>query len=132
MTAAQLPMRWLVVALCLSLTWLAACGASNEPSDQALTESVAARLNGEPEIAPFDLDVEVDEGVVKLDGTVDSESQRMEAERIARSTAGVRGVTNEIDVASSPRGGAMPPVGAPPQPAPPGGAPGSMPPEDVD
>jgi hypothetical protein len=103
-----------VSAACLSFALLAGCGGPTEISDDSLTESVSERLRAERDLAPFDLDVEADEGVVTLEGTVESDSQRMAAERIARSTAGVRGVSNEIEL-----GGAPPAVGAPPPPAPP-------------
>lgn len=132
MFAVRISTRCRVAALFLSFAWFTACGASNEPSDQALTDSVSARLSGAPEIAPYDLDVDVDEGIVTLDGTVQTESERMAAERIARSTAGVRGVTNEIDVEGSPPATSPPAVGAPPPAPPPGASPGAVPPADVD
>jgi len=113
MNGSQLRTRLGVVAASLSFALFTACGGPTEISDESLTESVKGRLQAERNLAPFDLDVAADDGVVTLEGTVEAESQRVEAERIARSTTGVRSVSNEIELSDSP-----PAVGSPPADAP--------------
>jgi hypothetical protein len=91
---------------------LAAAGCGNERvSDATISESVSKRLDADPNLAASDIRVETENGMVTIDGRVSGQEQRDEAERIARSTAGVKAVANMIEV-----GGSMspPPVGSPP------------------
>jgi osmotically-inducible protein OsmY len=54
-------------------------------------------------LSPFDVDVDVDKGVVTLSGTVDSEVEKELAAEIARGTDGVEEVVNRLEVAPSQR-----------------------------
>ena len=93
---------------------VAATGCGNaRVSDATISESVSKRLDEAPKLAAADIRVETENGMVTIDGRVAGQEQRDEAERIARSTAGVKAVANLIEV-----GGSMspPPVGAPPSP----------------
>ena len=102
---------------------VAAPGCSNERvSDATISESVSKRLDAEPALA--DIRVETENGMVTIDGRVSGQEQRDEAERIARSTAGVKAVANLIEV-----GGSMspPPVGAPPAGTPTANRPDELP-----
>jgi hyperosmotically inducible protein len=66
--------------------------------DAALAGTVGANLVAEPTVRAFDINVDAYRGVVILRGSVADGTQRAAAERIARSTAGVQGVANELRV----------------------------------
>ena len=112
------------VATALALG-VAGTGCGNERvSDATISESVSKRLDEAPKLAAADIRVETENGMVTIDGRVAGQEQRDEAERIARSTAGVKAVANLIEV-----GGSMspPPTSAPPDGAPPSPREGEMP-----
>lgn len=64
--------------------------------DKALTAKVKAKLSTDPEVGPFEIDVDTIDGVVRLSGTVEKDATRQEAEKLARNTEGVRRVRNDI------------------------------------
>ena len=66
--------------------------------DGTITAKVKAKLAASAEINPFNVDVATSQGIVSLVGRVKTEAQKAEAERIARETAGVRGVRNLLKV----------------------------------
>lgn len=66
--------------------------------DAALVLAVKARLTVDPEVNPFEIDVDAVDGVVTLGGMVDSEEERAEAEKLARRTEGVVEVVNNLQV----------------------------------
>ncbi|HEV8242347.1 MAG TPA: BON domain-containing protein [Thermoanaerobaculia bacterium] len=66
--------------------------------DGTITAKVKAKLAASAEINPFNVDVATAQGIVSLVGRVKTEEQKAEAERIARETAGVRGVRNLLKV----------------------------------
>lgn len=68
-------------------------------SDAAITTKVKAKLLADPEINPFQIDVDTVDGIVTLNGKVGSESVKAEAETIARGTEGVRDVNNVMQIA---------------------------------
>ncbi|HVS00058.1 MAG TPA: BON domain-containing protein [Thermoanaerobaculia bacterium] len=68
-------------------------------SDAAISTKVKAKLLADQEINPFQIDVDTVDGIVTLNGKVASESIRVEAEKIARDTEGVKNVNNVIQVA---------------------------------
>jgi hyperosmotically inducible protein len=67
-------------------------------SDSALTTELKAKFLAEKGLDSLDIKVETSHGVVTLRGQVEREHQSSLAERIARSTKGVRGVKNKISV----------------------------------
>jgi len=71
--------------------------------DAELTATVKTKLAADPEINPFQIDVDTVDGKVTLTGKVPSEGDRDEAERLARDTEGVVDVVNNLEV--GPRGG---------------------------
>lgn len=110
--------RWQALAAALVVTGALACG-NERISDATISESVANRLEAEPMLSAFDIEVETENGIVTLDGRVVAPDQKAEAERVARATAGVQGVSNLIEIGSSAVTPApTPPVGAPPSAAP--------------
>ncbi len=67
--------------------------------DGATTEGrVAARLRWDKALAGAEIQVQISEGAVELKGTAADENQKQRAEELARTTAGVESVRNEIAV----------------------------------
>jgi hyperosmotically inducible protein len=69
--------------------------------DEDLTTTVKQDLARQGELK--DVSVEVKNGVARLTGTVDSEQQRLDASIVARSTPGVRAVTNDLRINTAAR-----------------------------
>lgn len=85
---------------------LAACN-STQPAgaqvkDSAITAKIKTKLAADPEINPFNISVETNEGTVYLMGRVRDEYQKKEAEELARKTDGVMKVVNHIEVGEMP------------------------------
>ncbi|MEO7385375.1 MAG: BON domain-containing protein, partial [Gammaproteobacteria bacterium] len=57
--------------------------------DAAITATVKSKLIAEPDTKARQIDVETSNGVVQLNGFVDSSAARSEAERLAAGTDGV-------------------------------------------
>jgi hyperosmotically inducible periplasmic protein len=70
--------------------------------DVAITAVVKARLVAAHPASAVRVDVDTDEGVVRLRGTVPDETEWAEAQRIADGTPGVRRVWNELRLAEPP------------------------------
>jgi hyperosmotically inducible protein len=101
------PTSWLMVwltlvasafVLALALAGCAADDAGNQIDDALVTGAVKARLAADPEVNSFEIDVNTEDGVVRLRGLVETEAERDEAEELARSTEGARRVINEIQL----------------------------------
>lgn len=92
--------RLLGAAAALAL-WVA-CSSTQPPEtqldDTKMKAEVLARIAADPDTNPFEIEVEVNEGVVHLTGFVDEASDREEAERLAASASGVVRVVNDIKV----------------------------------
>jgi hyperosmotically inducible protein len=63
-----------------------------------ITSKVTAKLAADPEVNPFEIDVDTVDGVVRLSGTVESDRERDEAGNLAARTEGVKGVVNDIEL----------------------------------
>lgn len=66
--------------------------------DSAITASVKAKLAAEKIATLTRIDVDTNQGVVALNGTVQSADMRTRAEEIARQVKGVRDVINNLRV----------------------------------
>jgi osmotically-inducible protein OsmY len=66
--------------------------------DAAITAKVKAKLAADPEVNALGIDVDTSDGVVTLTGRTASEALRLEAEKLARGTAGVRDVRNHLEI----------------------------------
>ena len=66
--------------------------------DATVSTKVRAELLHNQALKGFDIHVETMQDVVQLSGFVDSPDQKVQAEQIARSVSGVRGVRNDIVV----------------------------------
>lgn len=91
-----------VAVTALVLLGLAACTTtqpvSTQLEDTAIASKIEAKLTSDPQINPFKIDVDVNEGVVRLSGAVKKPEVRAEAEKLARNTEGVKEVYNEIEI----------------------------------
>jgi len=67
-------------------------------ADAVLTTRVKARLVAAPDLGGIRIHVNSRDGEVTLSGTVASEENRHDAEKIARRTEGVRQVVNQLEV----------------------------------
>ena len=66
--------------------------------DTAITTKVKAKLTTESVKNLVKVHVDTQTGVVHLQGTVPSEADKAEAERLARATDGVKDVTNDLTI----------------------------------
>jgi hyperosmotically inducible periplasmic protein len=69
--------------------------------DAWIHSKVVAQLLGDKDTPERKINVDVDHNVVKLRGTVDTMTQKEEAERIAKQTDGVKRVINQLKVGKS-------------------------------
>jgi osmotically-inducible protein OsmY len=72
--------------------------AATATSDTAITTAVKSKLLANLSTSGTDIHVKTNDGVVTLNGTVDSDSEKDLAERIANNTNGVTDVTNDLKV----------------------------------
>lgn len=72
--------------------------AGEQMSDAGLTSRVKTRLAADPEVNPLNVDVDSEDGIVTLRGTVNDDATREEIEELTRRTDGVRSVVNDITV----------------------------------
>ena len=86
----------LLLAVAIGVGCASTQSAGTQLSDSAITTKVESKLAADPEISPFNVDVDTNEGIVTLSGSVEKELARDEAERLARATSGVRDVINDI------------------------------------
>jgi hypothetical protein len=73
-------------------------GALRDLSDAKLQEAVFAEINQEPSLDKAQIGVEVVDGEVTLEGQVNTESARADAERAALRVPGLDALTDTIDV----------------------------------
>lgn len=102
----RIPPSLVAVALTvLAMLTLGACSstqpAGQQVDDAGLTAKVKAKLAADPEVNPFNIDVDTDDGVVTLRGRVEDPEAKTEAGKLARQTSGVRSVRNLIEVGES-------------------------------
>jgi osmotically-inducible protein OsmY len=71
-------------------------------SDAQIQKDVIAQLNWEPILNAAAIGVSVKEGVVTLNGTVDTFAKKMAAERATKKVYGVKAVAEDIQVGESP------------------------------
>ena len=70
-------------------------------NDEQIRARVLMELAGDPKADAFDMQVQVNQGVVTLTGTADGWPQRHWAEQIAKGVPGVRGIENGLSVQAS-------------------------------
>jgi hyperosmotically inducible protein len=70
--------------------------------DSAITAKVKGAFVADDLVKALDVKVDTYNGTVQLSGFVENDAQRVRAEQIARGTAGVREVTNNIQLSTPP------------------------------
>lgn len=97
-----------VSALVLSLLLTSGCTAltgktaGNNIDDATVTASVKTNLAAEKVDTLTRIDVDTTEGIVSLNGVVESVAMRQHAAEIAQRTAGVRSAVNNLQVQTTP------------------------------
>jgi osmotically-inducible protein OsmY len=69
-----------------------------DPAAETLREAVLDEIDREPALHAWEIGVAAEDGVVTLSGTVDSQAERMAAERAVKRVEGVRTVANDLRV----------------------------------
>lgn len=69
-----------------------------EVSDDAISDMVRRKLASDPDVKGGSLKVDVQNGVVTLEGTVTQEHARSKAAKLARKVRGVKSVVNNLKV----------------------------------
>lgn len=87
-----------LVALLTSVGCASTQSVSTQVDDATLLAKVKGKLASDPEINPFRINVDVEEGVVRLSGAVEKPLARREAARLARGTVGVKKVINDLKI----------------------------------
>ena len=72
--------------------------AGDRMSDTEITTKIKAKITGDGDLSPFNINVDTKDGVVTLRGAVKSLESKQEAARIASDTAGVVRVDNMLEV----------------------------------
>jgi len=102
-----MPAKTLLSAALLGLA-LAIAGCASPPArttgevvdDTAITAKVKAKLIEDPAVKALNIKVDTRNGVVQLSGFAASAAEAEKAAQLARTTAGVKSVTNDIRLAS--------------------------------
>jgi osmotically-inducible protein OsmY len=71
---------------------------SRNSDDAAITTAVKTKLAAEQAQSVASIDVDTDQGIVSLSGTVESEALKQRAAEVARQVEGVREVVNNLQV----------------------------------
>jgi hypothetical protein len=87
------------LALGMTAPAFAAETAGDYVDDAAISTKIKASLIKDQELKAFDIHVDTDHGIVHLSGNVDNMVQKSDAVRIAKGTANVKDVVNDIMVA---------------------------------
>jgi osmotically-inducible protein OsmY len=74
---------------------------SSRVTDLELKSGLAQGIARAPELASKKIDISVDNQVVTISGTVDTQAQRAQAEQIVRSTPGVSAINNNLALANA-------------------------------
>ena len=85
-----------LLALCLLASLVLA--ADKSVSDDTLYDQVRIKLAGDAEVKGGALKVDVKQGVVTLEGAVETQRQKDKAARLAKKVKGVKQVVNNLQV----------------------------------
>jgi hyperosmotically inducible protein len=100
-----------VLAVLAVMILLAACQSTTGRTlgesidDTGITAAVKAKLAAEKISTVTRIDVDTNQGVVALNGTVETEAMKTRAEEIARQVKGVRAVVNNLRIQTAARQG---------------------------
>ena len=94
--------RTLLFALTVTALLSTACAstrsAGDQLSDSGISTKVKSRLAADPDVNPFNIDVDTVDGIVTLRGVVDDAETKAEAIKLAEGTSGVERVVDQIEV----------------------------------
>jgi hypothetical protein len=76
-------------------------GCKKKPDDNLIKTDVQSKVSADEELKNDDLTIESRNGVVTIQGTVETEAERAKAKTIAKAEPGVTGIDDEIIVAPS-------------------------------
>ena len=96
-TWAPLLMFVFMVTACQALTGKTA---GTNIDDAAITASVKSKLVADKAVNLTRIDVDTSNGIVSLNGVVNSPQQKDRAEQLTRRVDGVRGVNNNLQISS--------------------------------
>ena len=86
--------------LILGMSSMAVADGSSTDADDKQEHQIEARLQKAPDLKNNRIEVDVDDGIAVLEGTVDSEREKKEAQRLAH-VDGILGVNNRVHVAGA-------------------------------
>jgi hyperosmotically inducible periplasmic protein len=72
-------------------------------SDTAITAKVKAAIMAEPDLKTLQMNVDTNDGIVKISGIVDSKEQSKRVSEIASSLSGIKDVHNDLSIKSPPQ-----------------------------
>ena len=90
-----------ILAALLALSLLLFAGvamAQDKNSDDGVYDAVRVKLASDQIVGTMTFDVKVEKGVVTLSGSVEKESYRSRAEKVAKKAKGVKSVVNKIEI----------------------------------
>ncbi len=110
MRRAELSFAILILTVALLFGACSALESFQKSDDKAITSEILAKLYQEPVLKTRDIRVVSEKGVVVLTGTVGTESERAEAERLASQAKGVKQVINQLTMSGVPALSTAPPA----------------------
>ena len=90
--------RYIALLLAFILCAAPIFAQKSTPADGAIRDQVMIKLAGDQEVKGTGINVEVQDGVATLTGTVESDKIRSKAEKLAKKVKGVKSVTNKLAV----------------------------------
>lgn len=91
-------MKRLFASAALAASLLASAGLADQKTDNRISDQVRMRLATDPDVKGGALDVTVHDGVVVIQGRVDTQKGKRKATKIAHKVKGVKKVDNELKV----------------------------------
>ena len=94
--------KWLVLpvataGLMMGTSWMAVADDSSSDAEDKQELQIRAQLQTAPDLKNNHIDVDVDDGIAVLEGTVDSKREKKEAQQLAH-VDGILGVNNRLQV----------------------------------
>jgi hypothetical protein len=108
----EMPLRFLaLIALLMAATVVPAHAQSlaDRLEEARVVARVQSALVADAELAPFQITAQIQGGVVRLRGAVETPAQRDRAAVAARNIRGVHGISNEIELRDARTAAALPP-----------------------
>lgn len=101
-------LRFAIVVLVGALT-LGACSMFQAPDDKAITSDILSKIYQDPVLKTREIHAVSEKGAVVLTGTVATDAERAQVERLASQASGVKQVINQLTIAGPPAASMPPP-----------------------